>query len=160
MADPSPTFAPTSTPPEGESAHLVVRVGPELYALAGTCVREVTRWRTPTPVPGAPALIPGIISQRGVIIPIVDLRLILSLPATPPERSTRLVIVQHETTDLALLVDAVLDLIPLAATALVPPPAALEPGRARLLTAVARHATQPLGVLNLVALLAVVREGL
>jgi chemotaxis signal transduction protein len=58
------------------------------------------------------------------------------------------------------LVDAVIDLVTLPLTALAQPPAALDPSRARLLSAVARHADRPLGVLNLAALIAVVQEGL
>jgi purine-binding chemotaxis protein CheW len=128
--------------------------------LPGPAVREVARWRAPTPVPGAPAILPGIISQRGVVLPIVDLRLLLGLAAAAPERSTRLIIVQHEGIDLALLVDAVIDLAPIAVTALAATPAALDPGRARLLSAVARHGDRPLGVINMAALIATVQEGL
>ncbi len=160
MADTSQAPSATSKPTSGERDHLVIRVGAELYALAGTCVREIARWRVPTPVPGAPAVIPGLISQRGVVLPVVDLRLALSMPATPPERSTRLVVVQHEATDLVLLVDGVLDFIPVAVAAMAQPPAALDAARARLLTAVARHDDQPLGVLNLAVIIAAVREGL
>ncbi|NTU79296.1 MAG: chemotaxis protein CheW [Chloroflexales bacterium] len=161
MAD---TPAPPSKPIEQAGAdsldYLIVRVGGELFALAGPCVREIARWHAPVPVPGAPAVIPGIIGQRGVVLPVVDLRLVLGLPATPPARSTRLVIAQHEATDLALLVDEVLDLARLSGAALALPPAALDPGRARLLAAVARHGDLPLGVINLAALIIAVQEGL
>jgi purine-binding chemotaxis protein CheW len=155
--EPSPAGAQPATE---ASEYLLVRASDELYALPGPSVREVARWRTPTPVPGAPPLLPGIISQRGVVLPIVDLRLLLGLAAAAPERSTRLIIVQHEGIELALLVDAVIDLASIAAAALAGPPVALDPGRARLLSAVARHGDRPLGVVNLAALIAVVQEGL
>ena len=118
------------------------------------------RWRAPTPVPGAPPVLPGIISQRGVVLPVVDLRLALGLPGAPPERSARLVIIQHEAGDLVLFVDAVIDLVALAAAARAQPPAALDPARARMLAAVARYADHPLALLNLAALIAAVQEGL
>ncbi|HMQ32850.1 MAG TPA: chemotaxis protein CheW [Chloroflexaceae bacterium] len=139
--------------------HLVVRAGDELYAIPGLRVREVTRWRDPTPVPGAPAVIPGVVGQRGLVLPVVDLRLALGLPAAPPARETRLVVAQHEAVSMALLVDAVVDLASLPAGALAPPPAALDHARARLLAAVARFGDRPLGVLNLAALVAAVQEG-
>lgn len=138
---------------------LIVRAADELYALPGPSVREVTRWRAPTPVPGAPAVISGIISQRGVVLPVIDLRLALGLPAAPPDRATRLVVAQHEAADMALLVDAVVDLISLSAAALAQPPAALDPSRARLLSAVARHGDRPLAVVSLAALVAALAEG-
>ncbi len=156
--------APARASGEQAGAHsldfLVVRAADELYGLPGASVREVMRWRAPTPVPGAPPVLPGIISQRGVVLPVVDLRLALGLPGAPPERSARLVIIQHEAGDLVLFVDAVIDLVALAAAARAQPPAALDPARARMLAAVARYADHPLALLNLAALIAAVQEGL
>jgi purine-binding chemotaxis protein CheW len=155
MTDP----APPPGDPADAPAFLVVRAADELFALPGPAVREVARWRAPTPVPGAPPVIPGIISQRGVVLPVVDLRLALGLAAAPPERAARLVVLQHEAVDLALFVDAVLDLVPIAPADRAPPPAGLDPSRARLLAAVARHDGRPLALLNLAALVAAVQEG-
>lgn len=156
----APTLARPVQPAADTVEHLIVRAGAELFALPGGCVREVTRWRAPTPVPGAPAVLPGVISQRGVVMPVVDLRLVLGLPAAPPDRATRLVIARHEPVDLALLVDAVLDLAPLATRLLTPPPAALDPEQARLLVAVTRHDNHPLGLIDPGALIAALQEGL
>lgn len=137
---------------------LVVRAADELFALPGPAVREVARWRAPTPVPGAPEVIAGIVSQRGMVLPVVDLRVALGLPAAPPDRATRLVVIHYEAADLALLVDGVIDLTPLPA-ALDAPPNGLDPARARLLSAVARYDDRPLAVLNLAALIAAVADG-
>ncbi|MCS6882068.1 MAG: chemotaxis protein CheW [Oscillochloridaceae bacterium] len=152
----TPVLAPQEGRHSDPSASLIVRAGVELYALPGACVREVTRWRAPTPVPGAPAVIPGIINQRGSILPVVDLRIALGLPAGAPERSTRFVVLHHETAALALLVDAVLDLALLDDATFEPPPA----GQARLLGAVSRYEQHPLGVIDPAALVAAVQEGL
>jgi purine-binding chemotaxis protein CheW len=139
---------------------LLVQAADELYGLPGTAVRELRRWRAPTPVPGAPPVIPGIIGQRGVVLPVVDLRLALGLPAAAPGRTTRLVLIHHELADLALCVDAVLDLLALPAAAQTQPPATLDPTRARLISAVTRLDDRPLALLNLAALIAAVQEGL
>lgn len=156
-----PAPAPTHRDQAGADSldFLVVRAADELYALPGATVREVMRWRAPTPVPGAPPVIPGIISQRGVVLPIVDLRLALGLAAAQPSRASRLVVAQHEATDMALFVDAVVDLVRLTAADRAAPPAGLDPGRARLLAAVARYGDSPLAILNVAALIAAVQEG-
>ncbi len=151
----SPVLAPEERLHSDVSASLIVRAGAELYALPGACIREVTRWRAPTPVPGAPAVIPGIINQRGSILPVVDLRIALGFPASAPERSTRFVVVHYAPVDLALLVDAVLDFVTLDSEMLEPAPT----GRTCLLTAVGRYQQRPLGVMDLGALLAAVQEG-
>jgi purine-binding chemotaxis protein CheW len=138
-------------------AHLLVSVATESYALDGRCVREVMRWRTLTPVPGAPPVLPGILSQRGVVVPVVDLRVLLGLPAQSPDRATRLVLAHHAHTDLALLVDAVIDLVELS-DPFEPPPNAHTP-TARLVGGVMRHGDRPLALLDLTALISAVQEG-
>jgi purine-binding chemotaxis protein CheW len=147
---------PAQAPGADADSFLIVRVADELYGLPGVALREVIRWRTPTTLPGAPPVLLGIIGQRGVVLPAVDLRLALGLPLGPAGRATRLVLVQHEAVELALLVDAVLDLAPLAE--LGQPPAA--PGRGALMVAVARYQDRPLGVIDLAALIATVQDGL
>jgi purine-binding chemotaxis protein CheW len=138
--------------------YLIVRVGAEYYALPGVAIREVTRWRAPTPVPGAPPILPGIISQRGVVLATVDLRQMLGMPATEPERAARFVIVRQEPTDIALMVDATLDLYRLSDADLARPPAGLDQQRARLLQAVAQYEGQPLLVIDLAALVTMIQE--
>lgn len=150
---------PSLSSPADADAYLVVRAADELYALPGAAVREVARWRAATVVPGAPPMIPGIISQRGVVLPVVDLRLALGLAAAAPDRAARLVVIHYEGVDLALHVDAVLDLIELSAAERTPPPTGLDPVRARLLVAVARLDERPLALLNLATLIAAVQEG-
>ncbi|NCC30606.1 MAG: chemotaxis protein CheW [Chloroflexia bacterium] len=140
--------------------YLVVNLADEHYAIPGIAVREIMRWQTPTSVPGAPAIMPGLISQRGVIFPVIDLRLMLGLTLTPTTRATRLVLVEHDVTRMALLVDTVVDLVPLAVKNITPPPAALESQRVRLLTGVTALEEATLAVLNLGALVAVLHETL
>lgn len=139
--------------------YLIVRVGDECYALPSPAIREVARWRPPTPVPGAPAVLPGIISQRGVVLPAVDLRLLLGVAADEPGRMARYVIVAQEPADLALIVDAAVDLRRLEAADLSRPPAGLDPHRARMLSAVTRFDEQPLLLIDLAALIAALQEG-
>jgi purine-binding chemotaxis protein CheW len=146
---------PDESPADAEM-FLLIRIADELYGLPGAALREVSRWREPTPIPGAPPVLLGIVGQRGVVLPVVDLRLALGLPGGPAGRATRLILVQHEAVELALVVDGVLDLAPL--TDLLPPPAAT--GRGALTVAVARHQDRPLGVIDLAALIATVQDGL
>ena len=110
-------MADQPAPDETAPALLVIEVAGERLALPADALREVARWRDPTPVPGAPPPIAGVISQRGAVLPVLDLRLARGRPATPPDRATRLVVVRHAAIDLALLVDAVHDLLPASAAA-------------------------------------------
>jgi purine-binding chemotaxis protein CheW len=136
---------------------LLMQLGGELYALPSSSVREVIRYRPFTPVPGAPPTLPGILSQRGLILPVVELRPLLGLEVTDITRAARLVLVTHQDVDMALLVEMVLDLTSLPADAVEPVPAALDPARARFLRGVARHAEQPVALFDLDELIAGLR---
>ena len=137
---------------------LLFRLERELYAIPSASVREVARYRPWTSVPGAPASLPGIISQRGMILPIVEPRPLLGLEQAEVTRAARLVIVLHNDIGMALLADAVLDLVLLPARAVEPVPSALDPARARFLRGVAQHADQTIGLLDLDELIAGLRE--
>ncbi|HNP71108.1 MAG TPA: chemotaxis protein CheW [Kouleothrix sp.] len=136
---------------------LLFRLAGEVYALPSACVREVIRYRDYTPVPGAPATLPGILNQRGVVVPVVDIYPLLGLSAPPASRATRLVMLSHQEIDMALLVEAVLDLAALPPAALEPPPPALDPARARFLRGLATFEQQPVALLDLDELIAGLR---
>jgi purine-binding chemotaxis protein CheW len=139
---------------------LALQLADELYALAGHCVREITRWRMPTVVPGTPSSLPGIINQRGSILPVVVPHVLLGLIAPAgPERTTRYVIARHNETELALLVDAVLDLVDLPTARIEPLPDSFDPQRARLLQGLARFETRPLALIDLLALTSLLQAG-
>ena len=128
---------------------LLIELTGELYALPSASVREVVRYRDYTPVPGAPAVLPGILNQRGTILPVVDLALLLGLASAPPTRATRLVVVSHNEIDMALLAERVHDLVELPAGTIDPLPTALDPARARYLRGVVHYEDQPVALLDL-----------
>lgn len=146
----------TEEPPDLDV--LLFLLADELYAIPSTSVREVVRYRVFTPVPGAPPTLPGIMSQRGLILPVVELRPLLGLESREITRATRLVIVSHSEIDMALLVESVLDLIVLPAAVVEPAPAALDPVRARLLRGVTLFEEQPVALLDLDQVIAGLRE--
>ncbi len=140
-------------------SYLLLSLGNELHALDSVHIREVTRWRTPTSVPGAPPILPGIISHRGAVVPIIDLRRLLGMPDATPGRTTRYLIVYHDDTALALLVDAVIDLINISDTTREALPSTLNPQHARLLETLIRWNDRPVALLNLAEIVAAVRGG-
>lgn len=136
---------------------LLIQFAGELYALPSASVQEVIRYRVFTQVPGAPPVLPGILNQRGTILPVVDLPLLLGLESAPPTRATRLVVVSHNEIDMALLAERVLDLVELPATTIDPLPTALDPARARYLRGVVHYEDQPVALLDLNELIAGLR---
>ena len=78
------------------------------YAVPVERVREIVRIRPITPVPKVPAEVRGVISLRGEIVEVIDLRMRLDLDPIDPVRSTRIIVVHSENGKVAgILVDAV-----------------------------------------------------
>ena len=82
------------------------------YALPVERVREIVRVRPITPVPRVPADVRGVISLRGEIVQVVDLRRRLGLELLAATRSSRIVVVHAGDDRVAgLLVDAVREVV-------------------------------------------------
>lgn len=91
------------------------RVEGEVYALDVMRVREVLRSAEIVPVPGAPASVLGIINLRGSIVPVIDARLRLGLPAAESEAASRVLVMESERQPVGLRVDGVSEVIRLSA---------------------------------------------
>jgi purine-binding chemotaxis protein CheW len=84
----------------------------DAYALPIERVREIVRLRSITPVPRVPSAIRGVISLRGEVVEVVDLRLRLGLAAHEPSRASRIIVLHGEDGAVTgLLVDAVRDVL-------------------------------------------------
>ncbi len=91
------------------------------YALPVECVREIVRIRPITPVPRMPEDVRGVISMRGEIVQVVDLRRRLGLEPVEPGRRSRVIVVHGGDGRVAgLLVDAVTEVMSVADDALRP----------------------------------------
>jgi purine-binding chemotaxis protein CheW len=100
---------------------LAFRLGDAPYAVPVESVREIVRLRPLTPVPRLPADVRGIISLRGEIVEVIDLRRRLGLPPQDHTRSSRIVIVHGGEGQVAgLLVDGVSEVISVAEEAIRP----------------------------------------
>ncbi len=68
-------------------------LGGEEYCIEITKVREIMAMTTITPLPQTPSFIKGVINLRGKIIPIIDLRLKLGMPAKEYTDRTCIIVV-------------------------------------------------------------------
>jgi purine-binding chemotaxis protein CheW len=97
--------------PAGTFDVLGVRLGDEDYALPLAQVREILKVPAVTDVPRGPPAVLGILSLRGTVVTLFDLRLRLGLPSRPVDRRTRVLIVSRGDEPVGLLVDAVTEVI-------------------------------------------------
>jgi purine-binding chemotaxis protein CheW len=86
---------------------LCFAVGEEQYALNVFEVREIIKYQPVTVIPRCPQYILGVISVRGEIIPVIDLKRRLRLSGSTPTDETMIIIVHRGEEPVGVLVDSV-----------------------------------------------------
>jgi purine-binding chemotaxis protein CheW len=84
------------------------------YALPLSAVKRVVRSVEITPLPNAPAIIQGAINVQGTIIPVVNIRERLQLPAREIHCGDHFIIARTQRRNVALVADYVADIRELA----------------------------------------------
>jgi purine-binding chemotaxis protein CheW len=106
------------------------RVGNEEYAIDIMRVEEILPPQRVLSVPHVPAFVEGMLHVRGVLLPVVDLRQRLGLPASAAAERTRLLVCLLGKRRLALRVDRVTEVMRVRRSDIKPAPALLSQGRA------------------------------
>ncbi|HUP30969.1 MAG TPA: chemotaxis protein CheW [Usitatibacter sp.] len=100
---------------------LSFRLASEEYALDILQVREIRACEQVTRIPDAPAFVKGVINLRGLIVPIVDLRLKFGHPAAFGA-GTVMIILNIAERLVGIVVDAVSDVVALLPSQIRPTP--------------------------------------
>jgi len=102
--------------------YLAFRLGGEEYGIEILRVQEIRSYEAPTGIAGAPAALKGVVNLRGTIVPIVDLRVALSLPEVRYDGSTVVIVLDVGGRVVGLVVDSVSDVTELRAAQVRPAP--------------------------------------
>jgi purine-binding chemotaxis protein CheW len=121
----------------------------EEYALDILEIKEIVRMQAITAVPRTPSWLKGIVTLRGVIVPIFDLRNRLGLAEVAHGPDTRIVVVYRGDEFAGLIVDSITQVIRLPAAAIEPPPQTVGSVEAEYLRGVVRHSERLVILLNL-----------
>jgi purine-binding chemotaxis protein CheW len=105
---------------------LCFRVAHEEYALSIMDIKEIIKPREVTEVPRVPSFVRGILSLRGIIIPIFDMRVRLGLTGSPKSERERIVVVKRQNGFCGILVDEVVQVVRIPQDGVEPPPVVLE----------------------------------
>ena len=101
---------------------LTFRLGAEEYGIDILKVQEIRSYETPTRIANAPAFIKGVVNLRGVIVPIVDLRLKLALDRADYGAFTVVIILNVAGRTIGVVVDSVSDVLELKPQQIRPAP--------------------------------------
>lgn len=100
---------------DGNTMLLLFRLSDEIFGISVTCVSEIIDPIPRTEVPNADPFAPAIINVRGAIVPLLDIRQRLRIPAATCRSDTRIVVLEMPIagvqTKIALLADSVTEVI-------------------------------------------------
>ncbi|MBE0550103.1 MAG: chemotaxis protein CheW [Rubrivivax sp.] len=105
----TPAAAPLTTIRE----FLAFKLGAEEYGIDILRVQEIRSYEEPTHIANAPEFIKGVVNLRGVIVPIVDMRLKFGLHDVKYGAFTVVIVLTIGTRMVGMVVDAVSDVITL-----------------------------------------------
>ncbi|MBF6037709.1 chemotaxis protein CheW [Pseudomonas sp. P154a] len=92
---------------------LPFNLGEKEYAIDILSVQEIREYEPVTPIANAPDFLKGVINLRGIVVPIVDLRIKFCLDKPTYDQSTTVIILKENTRTVGIVVDSVSDVITL-----------------------------------------------
>ena len=124
--DPAATRTADNAAPAGERStsgeYLTFKLGAEEYALEILRVQEIRNYESATAIANAPAFVKGVVNLRGVIVPIIDLRLLLGTSSAEYTPFTVVIVLNLGRGTVGVVVDSVSDVVELAAAQIRPAP--------------------------------------
>jgi purine-binding chemotaxis protein CheW len=101
---------------------LAFKLGAEEYGIDILRVQEIRSYEEPTRIANAPPFVKGVVNLRGVIVPIIDMRLKFNLANASYDAFTVVIVLNIRSRVVGMVVDAVSDVITLTPEQLRPVP--------------------------------------
>ena len=111
-----------SAPGQGSNEILTFTLGSEEYGIEILKVQEIRGYDAVTRIANAPDFIKGVMNLRGIIVPIVDMRIKFNLPVVEYNTLTVVIILNVAGRVVGMVVDGVSDVIALSADQVKPAP--------------------------------------
>ncbi|GFO64887.1 chemotaxis protein CheW [Geomonas paludis] len=107
---------------DGGAEYLTFTLGSESYGIDILKVQEIRGYDCVTRIANTPAFIKGVINLRGVIVPIVDLRIKFNVGEATYHEFTVVIIINVLNKVVGIVVDGVSDVVALPAQSIKPAP--------------------------------------
>lgn len=101
---------------------LAFKLGQEEYGIDILTVQEIRGYEAVTRIANAPDFIKGVVNLRGVIVPIVDMRIKFNLANPTYDATTVVIVLNLEKTTVGMVVDSVSDVVNLNPEQIRPTP--------------------------------------
>ena len=139
---------------------LTFRLGGEEYGIDILKVQEIRSYEPPTRIANAPAFIKGVVNLRGVIVPIVDLRLRLGCESAEYSALTVVIVLNVKGRVVGAVVDSVSDVLELAKDTIRPAPEMASAVDASFITGIGSVGERMLILMDIEGLMASQEMGL
>ncbi|HYQ44669.1 MAG TPA: chemotaxis protein CheW [Polyangiaceae bacterium] len=93
--------------------HVVFSIAGAEYALPFDSVLQMESYGGATLVPGAPEYVDGVVTVRGLVVPVLDLRTRFGLPRAELNLDTRIIVTEYRGRVVALRVDSAREVLKL-----------------------------------------------
>ena len=111
-----------TAPKAATAEYLAFRLGKEEYAIDILRVQEIRSYENPTRIANAPEHVKGVVNLRGIIVPIIDLRMQLGCGEAQYNAFTVVVVLNVRGHVIGAEVDSVSDVIELGEDVIMPAP--------------------------------------
>jgi purine-binding chemotaxis protein CheW len=142
-----------------EEPFILFRVDKATYGVRSAEVQQVEMIEEITPVPNAPSYIDGIVSLRGQIVPVINLRRRFALEQIPYDMLSRLVVVKIEGRVIGLAVDTAREFVKIDPELIENPPETLVGPGVEYLEGIVPEEKRLILILNLAMMLSQREKG-
>lgn len=128
---------------------IVFQLEDEEYAIPVEQVGSIERVQSITRVPRTKPFVKGVMNLRGVITPLIDLRIRFGMEEKDFTNTSRIIIVQVDDIEVGLIVDSANDVLDIPVSAIEPPPEIIEAVQIEYVEGVVKVEDRLLILLNL-----------
>ncbi len=128
---------------------LCFRVAGEKYAVDIMEIKEIIKPREVTEVPRVPSYVSGVLSLRGIIIPVINMHKRLGHDTAERSGRERIIVVKKGEEFFGIMVDEVIQVVRIASEGIEPPPTVLDEIDRDFVSGIGRFDGEMLILLNL-----------
>lgn len=121
-----------------QGRYLTFALDKEFYGIEIRYVTEIIGIQSITEVPELPDYVRGVINLRGKIIPVMDVRIRFKKEELEYNDRTCIIVIEIKDLSVGLIIDAVADVINIAAENVVPPPQLNKESKNRYIKAIGK----------------------
>ncbi len=129
------------------SKYTIFNIGEDVFGLDISRVFEILRVQKIFSIPGLPGFLTGVMSVRGAVIPVMDLR--LRFGTKPAGKKERIILVRYGEEKIGFLVDEIREILRLNPEEIRPSPSLFKGFKTEYLTGLGKKGDQIILLLNI-----------